>query len=141
MNWTIIKSETEYIKALSRLDAIFDSKNNSKNSDEFDLLTILINKYEEDKYKIEEADPIQVIKMKMEYMDLKQKDLIPFFGSKSTASKILSYKSPLTLKHIWLLSDKLELPIELLAKPYKVSEWNFMKKYDLKISKRLKSKV
>lgn len=51
-------------------------------------------------------------------MNLKQKDLISVLGSKSTASKILSYKAPLTLKHIWALSDHLKLPVELLAKPY-----------------------
>jgi len=127
MNWT---------KALDRLDEIFDIKNNSKHSDEFDLLTMLINKYEEENFKIEEADPIQVIKMKMDYMDLKQKDLIPYFGSKSTASKILSYKAPLTLKHIWLLSEKLSLPVELLAKPYKIDNWAFMKKYNTEITKQ-----
>jgi len=141
MNWTIIKTERQYYKALARLEAIFDAKTNSKHSDEFDLLTMLITKFEEENFNIEEADPIQVIKMKMEYMNLKQKDLIEYFGSKSTASKILSYKSPLTLKHIWLLSEKLDLPVELLAKPYKVNEWKFMKKYNTKIRKRLKTNV
>lgn len=77
----------------------------------------------------------------MEYMNLKQKDLIPYFGSKSTASKILSYKAPLTLKHIWLLSEKLGLAVELLAKPYKVDTWNFMKKYKTEIRKELKVSV
>ena len=130
MNWSIIKNDKQYYTALDRLDEIFDTETNSKNSDEFDLLTLLINKYEENKYKIEPADPIQVIKMKMEYMNLKQKDLIPFFGSKATASKILSYKAPLTLKHIWLLSEKLQLPVELLARPYRIEQWGFMEKFE-----------
>lgn len=138
MNWTIIKTEEQYTSALDRLDSIFDATNDSKNSDEFDLLTMLINKYEDEQFRIEEADPIQVIKMKMEYMGIKQKDLIRYLGSKSTISKILSYKAPLTLKHIWLLSQKLELPIELLAKPYKVDQWNFMKKFDSKIKEQLR---
>ncbi len=141
MNWTIIKTEKEYNKALGRLETIFDSTKNSKHSDEFDLLTLLIKKYENENYFIEEADPIQIINMKMEYMGLRQKDLIPYFGSKSTTSKILTYKAPLTLKHIWILSKVLELPIELLAKPYKVNEWNFMNKYDSKIKKQLKASV
>jgi len=139
MNWTIIKNEKQYNKALNRLEEIFNSKNSSKHSDEFDLLSLLIMKYESEHFEIEEADPIQVIKMKMDYMGLKQADLIPFFGSKATASKILTYKSPLTLKHIWLLSKKLELPIELLAKPYNVDKWNFMKKYNSKIKGHLKA--
>lgn len=141
MNWTIIKNEKQYNRALNRLDSIFDAKNGSKNSDEFDLLTMLIVKYEQENYGIEESDPIQVIKMKMDYMGIKQLDLIPYIGSKSTISKILSYKAPLTLKHIWLLSEALELPIELLAKPYKVDNWKFMKKFDSKIKNRLKASV
>lgn len=58
MNWTIIKTERAYYKALNRLEEIFNIKNNSKHSDEFDLLTMLINKYEEENFKIEEADPL-----------------------------------------------------------------------------------
>ena len=87
MNWTIIKNDKQYYAALERLEEIFDVDAASKHKDEFDLLSLLINKYEEENFPIEEADPIQVIKMKMDYMELKQKDLIPYFGSKSTASK------------------------------------------------------
>lgn len=127
-NWTIIKTEEEYQKALDRLDVIFAPKT-SKEQDEFDLLVLLINNYEKLNYHIEESDPIQVIKMKMEYMGLNQKDMVKYIGSKSTVSKILSYKSPLTLKHVWILSKILKLPVELLARPYKIESWNFMKKF------------
>lgn len=127
-NWTIIKTEEEYQEALDRLDSIFAPKT-SKEKDEFDLLVLLINNYEELNYPIEESDPIQVIKMKMEYMGLNQKDMIKYIGSKATVSKILSYKSPLTLKHVWILSKILKLPVELLARPYKIESWNFMKKF------------
>ena len=128
MNWSIIKTENKYQEALKRLDKIFQPKN-SKEQDEFDLLVMLVNKYEHENYKIEEVDPIQVLKAKMKYFDLKQKDLIKYFGSKATTSKIMTYKSPLTLKHVWILSQNLKIPIELLAKPYKVDHWAFMKKF------------
>jgi HTH-type transcriptional regulator/antitoxin HigA len=127
-NWTIIRTEEEYQKALDRLDSIFTPKT-SREKDEFDLLVLLINNYEELNHHIEEADPIQVIKMKMDYMGLNQKDMIKYIGSKGTVSKILSYKSPLTLKHVWILSKILRLPVELLARPYKIESWNFMKKF------------
>ncbi|WP_236979445.1 hypothetical protein [Membranihabitans maritimus] len=65
MNWSIIKNEEQYNTALERLDEIFHSTDDPDLSDEFDLLSLLINKYEEEKYPIEEADPIQVIKMKL----------------------------------------------------------------------------
>ena len=128
MNWTIIKNEKVYQKALNRLDSIFKPKT-TKEQDEFDLLVLLINNYEEANYRIEESDPIQVIKMKMDYMGLNQKDMVNYIGSKATVSKILSYKSPLTLKHVWILSKILKLPVELLARPYKIDSWNFMKKF------------
>ena len=128
MKWTIIRNDQTYQSALNRLDKIYHPKNKDE-EDEFDLLVMLIGRYEEEHFEIEEADPIQVIKMKMDYLGLRQKDLINCFGSKATTSKILSYKSPLTLKHVWLLSERLDLPIELLAKPYRVEEWSFMKKF------------
>lgn len=129
MQWTIIKSEDDYAKALHRLDEIFEPTTD-KEQDEFDLLVLLIKAYESAKYPIEEADPIQVVKMKMKYLNYDQKDLVKYVGSKSTVSKILSYKSPLTLKHVWILSRALQLPIELLAKPYNIDQWSFMKKFD-----------
>ena len=141
MSWTIIKNEEQYYTALERMEEIFHATDEPALSDEFDLLSLLIRKYEEDHFPVEEADPIQVIKMKMDYLGLSQKDLIPYFGSKSTASKILSYKAPLTLKHVWLLSHKLDLPEATLSKPYKITEWNFMKKYDVDIQGELTSTV
>jgi HTH-type transcriptional regulator/antitoxin HigA len=125
MNWTIIRNEEQYRIALERIEEIFDTTNESENSDEFDLLSLLIRQYEEENYSIEEADPIAVIKMKMDYMGLRQKDLIPYFGSKSTVSKVLSYKMPLALKQVWLLSEKLELSVGLLARPYKIENRDF----------------
>ena len=128
MNWTILKNEKKYRKALDRLAAIFKPKTVTE-QDEFDLLVLLINNYEKANYYIEESDPIQVIKMKMDYMGLNQKDMIKYIGSKATVSKILTYKSPLTLKHVWILSKILKLPVELLARPYNIDSWNFMKKF------------
>ncbi len=75
----------------------------------------------------------------MDYMGLKQKDLIPFFESKSTTSKILSCKAHLTLKHIWILSKELNFPVQLLAKPYRVDDWGFMKKFDKSITNQIKA--
>ena len=141
MNWTVIRNDKQYYAALERFEEIFDTDPRSKTNDEFDLLSLLINKYEEENYPIKEADPIEVIRMKMEYMELKQKDVIPYFGSKATASKILSYKAPLTLKHIWVLSEKLDLPLQLLARPYRIEQWGFMKKFHKSVKRRGKASV
>ncbi len=70
MNWSIINTEAEFQKAIDRMELIFHKTKDPKISDEFDLLSFLISKYEEDNFAIDEADPIQIIKMKMDYMDL-----------------------------------------------------------------------
>jgi HTH-type transcriptional regulator / antitoxin HigA len=77
MNWTIIKNEKDYNKAIKRFEEIFDATPDSSDSDEFDLLALLINSYEEEHFHIDEGDPIEVIKMKMNYMGFRQEDLIP----------------------------------------------------------------
>ncbi len=129
MSWTLLKTEAHYQAALERLDEIFQPCSEAE-QDEFDLLVLLINNYETTHHPIPDADPVQVIKMKMAYMELQQKDLVKYIGSKSTVSKILSYKSPLTLRHIWILSKLLDLPVELLARPYRIDQRDFMKKID-----------
>jgi len=129
MSWRIIKSEIDYDTAMNRLNEIFQPRS-ADEQDEFDLLVLLITTYEAATYHIEEADPIQVFKTKMDYMNLQQKDMVKYIGSKATVSKILSYKSPLTLKHVWILSKILNLPIDLIARPYKLENWNIMKKFE-----------
>lgn len=118
MNWTILKTEEDYKRALSRMDDIFGATKDSKENDEFNLLLLLINAYEDKHHKIDDVDPIELIKLRMNFMDLKQKDLIPILGSKSTVSKILNYNQPLKLEHIWRLSTFLDIRIEDLAQPY-----------------------
>jgi len=122
VSWTIIKNDKEYQSALNRLDVIFHPKS-TKEQDEFDLLVLLINQYEEANFHIEEAEPIQVIKMKMDYLGLNQADMVKYIGSMSTVSNILSHKSPLTLKRVWILSKILNLPVELLARPHKLVKY------------------
>lgn len=79
MKSSIIKSDTEYKNALKRLDEIFQPKNSIEQV-EFDLLVMFINKYEDENYHIDEVDPIQVIKSKMKYLSLKQKDMVKYLN-------------------------------------------------------------
>ena len=79
-----IKNELDYDKALNRVDELMDlnPELGSSLSDELEVLAMLIEKYEEKEWAISEPDPIEAIKIRMEQMHLKQKDLIPYIGNK-----------------------------------------------------------
>ncbi len=109
-----IRSEKDYNKALKRFEQIFHTKPNSKEGNEAEILSILIEKYEEEKYKIEAPDPIEAIKFRMEQMDLTNEDLAKIIGHRSRVSEIFNKKRKLTLRMIKNLHEKLKIPYELL---------------------------
>jgi HTH-type transcriptional regulator/antitoxin HigA len=98
MNWKVIKTEKDYQIALKRLEVIFDSKKGSKNGDELELLSLLIDNYEKEKFPIDLPDPIDAIKFRMEQLGYSQKDLTEVIGLKSRVSEILNRKRKLTLE-------------------------------------------
>ncbi|APZ46745.1 transcriptional regulator [Polaribacter reichenbachii] len=118
MNIKPIKNETDYQNALERLEVIFDSKKGTKKGDELEILSILIDKYENETSPIGYPDPIEAIKFRMEQMGLKQKDLAEVVGFKSRVSEILNKKRKLTLEMIRKLSLKLNIPTEVLVQDY-----------------------
>ena len=114
----VIKTEKEYQAALSRLEEIFDSKKGSKNADELELLSLLIEKYEDEISPIDLPDPIEAIKFRMDQLGYKQKDLAKAIGLKSRVSEILNKKRKLTIDMIRRLHDTLGIPTEVLIKEY-----------------------
>ncbi len=118
MNWKVIKTEKDYQIALSRLEEIFDSKKGSKNGDELELLSLLIDNYEKDKFPIDLPDPIAAIKFRMEQLGYSQKDLTEVIGLKSRVSEILNKRRKLTLDMIRKLHGALGIPTEVLVREY-----------------------
>lgn len=113
-----IKNEKDYQNALNRLEQIFDAKMGTKAGDELEILSILIDKYENEHFPIEMPDPIEAIKFRMEQMGMKQKDLADIFGFKSRVSEVLNKKRKLTLEMIRNLNTKLRIPTEVLVQDY-----------------------
>ena len=113
-----INSEHDYQLALKRLDVIFDAKKGSPEGDELEILGILIEKYEAEKYPIGLPDPVEAIKFRMEQMGYSDADLDKLMGLKSKASDILSRKTKLTLNIIRQLHDKLHIPGDILIQAY-----------------------
>ena len=88
---------------------------NDDEGEEIELLSLLIEKYEQEHYPIEAPNPIEAIKFRMEQMNLKQSDVAPLFGGKTRVSEVLHGKRPLTLKMITLLNRYLGIPLESLV--------------------------
>ena len=118
MTFKVIKTEKDYQMALKRMELIFDAKKGSKEGEELELLSLLIDIYEKEKYPIELPDPIEAIKFRMEQLGYKQKDLAEAMGLKSRVSEILNRKRKLTLDMIRKLHEVLGIPTEVLIKEY-----------------------
>jgi len=117
-----IKSEQDYEKALERLEMIFDSPANTNKGDEADILSMLIDNYENQYYPIEAPDPIEAIKIRMEERNLKQKDLVGIIGGKSRVSEILNKKKRLTVDMIRELEQILHISASVLVNNYQLSK-------------------
>jgi HTH-type transcriptional regulator/antitoxin HigA len=115
-----IKTESDYQIALQRLEILFDAPAGTQESDEADILGLLIDDYEKRHYPIEAPDPIEAIKIRMEDMNLKQADLIPVLGGKNRVSEILNRRRRLTLGMIRGLASYLNLSVTVLIKEYQL---------------------
>ena len=116
-----IKTESDYRKALKRLDEIFEAHPETAESDEADILALLVDDFEKRYYPIEAPDPIEAIKIRMQELHLKQSDLVDEIGGKSRVSEILNRKRKLTVEMIRKLTNKLNLSAELLIIDYQIS--------------------
>jgi HTH-type transcriptional regulator/antitoxin HigA len=112
----VIKNEVEYEATLSRIEALLDADPGTPEGDELELLVTLVDLYEKTAHPIDLPDPIEAIKFRMEQAELKQKDLVPFIGSRSKVSEVLSGQRPLSLPMIRKLHQGLGIPAEVLLK-------------------------
>lgn len=115
-----IKSEKDYNNALERLEQIFDATPESIEGDEAEILAMLIENYENTHYPIEAPDPIEAIKIRMEELNLKQKDLIGVIGGKSRVSEILNKRKKLTVEMIRELERVLHISASVLVSNYQL---------------------
>lgn len=121
MNIKPIKTEKDYQEALKRLEMIFDAAPDTTEGDEADILSLLIENYENEFFPMDPPDPIEAIKLRMEQMNLKQKDLVGIIGGKSRVSEILNKKKRLTVEMIRELEQYLKIPSSILILEYELN--------------------
>ena len=122
MKYKIIKTERQYDKYCKVLeDLVF--KNRKKDKDEIELLTLLIEKYDDENYPTPELDPIELLKSLMEEHKMKARDLVEILNlSKGTVSKILNYQTGLSKETIRKLSGRFKLNQEAFNRPYRLKD-------------------
>ncbi len=109
-----IRTEKDYHKALKRIEALWDAKSISTEYDELEVLTTLVEAYEEKQYSIDPPDPIEAIQFRMEQHGLTRKDLEPYIGPRGRVSEVLGRKRSMSLAMIRKLHRGLGIPAEVL---------------------------
>jgi len=120
LKYTIIKSKKQYQKYCDILKNFVESKNDEV-EDEIELLTFLIEKWDEDHNNMKDLDPIELVKALMVENNLKAVHLANTLGlSKGTVSKILNYHKGLSKETIRKLSDHFGISQEAFNRPYQL---------------------
>ena len=104
--------------ALNRLESIADAPIGTPEAEEAEELATLIDAYEAQHFPIDLPHPIEAIKIRMDELGLKNKDLVEIIGYDSRVSDILTKKRKLTLNMIRGLHEKLSLPLDVLVQDY-----------------------
>ncbi len=115
-----IKNEQQYEEMLERVYELMQKeiKPDSKDSDELEILSILIKEYENDHYPVSKPNPLEAIKFRLDQMNLSETELTKILGARSRKSEILSGKRKLSLAMIRKLNEKLNIPAEVLIQEY-----------------------
>ena len=117
-----IKTEADCETALEEIEALFEAEPGTPEGDRLEVLTTLVEVYEDTHYAIPSPDPIEAIRYHMESRGLVRRDLEPYLGSRARVSEILNRKRPLSLTMIRRLNEELGIPAEVLIKPYKYQQ-------------------
>jgi len=116
MEIKVIKTESDYHDALAAIEALIDRDpdRGTPEADRLEVLSLLVEEYESRNFPSSLPDPIDAVKFRMEQQNLTQRDLVPFLGSRSKVSEVLSRKRPLTLSMIRSLHANLGIPAKVL---------------------------
>ena len=114
----IIHSDAEHAVALAALDGLLsvEPQPGSPEADDLQLLALVIEAYEKERWPIGLPDAVDAIRFRMDQQGLTQRDLEPYIGSRASVSAVLSGKRPLRLRMIRALHEGLGIPLEVLVR-------------------------
>ena len=118
MNIKPIKTKKDYEQAMLRLEKLFDARKGTSRGDELEVISLLVEKIEEEHFPIDLPDPVEAINFRMKQLGMTQTDLANLVGQKSRASEILNRKRKLSLDMIRQLRQQCRIPTEFLVQAY-----------------------
>ena len=117
MNIKPIKNDRDYERALLRVEALWDAKEGSRESDELDILATLIEAYEREYYPVDPPDPVEAIKFRLEQEGKDTRALIGVIGGRTRVYEVMRGKRSLSLNMIRKLHLKFGIPANVLIRP------------------------
>ncbi len=121
MEIKLIKTEADYQTAMKEIERLFDAASDTPEGDRLEVLTTLVEAYEEKHYAIPLPDPVEAIQYYMESRGLTRRDLESYIGSRGRVSEIMNRKRSLSIKMIRRLHAGLGIPAEVLIQPIQTS--------------------
>ena len=115
-----IRDEKDHEAALAEIERLFDAQPGTPEGDRLEVLTILVEACEDERYDVPLPEPIEAIQYQMESRGLSRRDLEPYIGTRARVSEILNRRRPLTLRMIQRLQAGLGIPAEILIQPYEL---------------------
>lgn len=119
-----IKNEKDYNNVLVEIERLMDSELNTFDGDKLDVLTTLVEAYEDKHYPIGPPDPIEAIIHQMESQGMTRKDLEQYIGNRARVSEVLNRKRSLSISMIRNLQEGLGISAEILIRPYSLNNAN-----------------
>ena len=118
MNIKPIHTEEDYQHALARVNDIFDAPLETPEGYELEILSILIERFEDRNFPMQQTSPIEAIRWRMEQLNMKPVDLAHIIGYKSSVSEIFSGRRKLSLSMIRKINRHLHIPMDVLIQEY-----------------------
>ncbi len=117
-----IRTRKDHQAALVEIERLWEAKKGTAEADRLEVLSLLVEAYERQHEPIADPEPIDFLLHVMEARGLTRKDLEPYIGSRARVAEVLNRVRPLTLDMIRRLSGGLDLPAEVLIRPYEVKQ-------------------
>lgn len=109
-----IKTEEQYEEAIALIETLIDAESGTPEMDLLELVSILVHDYEQREFPIENVDPIEAIKYRMEELMVTSTEMAELIGGKSRLSELLNRKRPLSIRQVKAISARLDIPAEIL---------------------------
>ncbi len=115
-----IKTDADHEAALLEIERLWDAKEGTAEGDRLEILTTLVEAYEEVHFPLDLPDPIEAIKFRLEQQGEDKKSLIGIIGNRTRVYEVLRRDRALSLTMIRQLNHRLKIPAEVLIRPVRV---------------------